>query len=152
MVAAARKLLTYLYYGLRDGEDSRARLRGRGLGPSRTRDRRCHDSHPIVVGAVAPLIDPVLLEPHRPHATPAWRRDHRQPNPWMRLRGITGERVTGRPRPAPRGGCSSSPVGGVRLVGGHRLMRSLESGWGHSRRATRVRAQSGRGFGDGKGR
>jgi transposase len=49
VVAAARKLLTYVYYGLRDGEiralATGAREQGR---TSRTRDRRGHHSHPTV--------------------------------------------------------------------------------------------------------
>jgi hypothetical protein len=41
VVAAARKLLTYVYYSLRDGDPCAGqRDRVSGLGPSRARDRR----------------------------------------------------------------------------------------------------------------
>jgi hypothetical protein len=42
-------------------------------------------------GVVAPLIDPVLLEPHRLMPPPSRRRDDRQPTPSARLTLIFGK-------------------------------------------------------------
>ena len=65
-VAAARKLLTLIYYGLRDGHlrclTRRSGKQCERLGRSPARARVCHDPRPG--GVVAHLIEPARLRPY----------------------------------------------------------------------------------------
>ena len=79
-IAAARKLLTLVYYGLRDGHIRALTVPGRREHPGRNTRAAAALSDPLP-GVVANLIGPRVLPPHRSMPTPAGRRDDRQPDP-----------------------------------------------------------------------
>ncbi|MFC9769520.1 hypothetical protein [Rhodococcus jostii] len=79
-VAAARKLLTLVYYGLRDGHIRALTPVGRREHPGRNTRVAAALSDPCLGGVVADVIDPACCFVVSLHARPpAGRRDDRQP-------------------------------------------------------------------------